>query len=166
MPLETQFRDTSQVKRIEIFGSCFAESGESSPEYRAQEAPGAATFVEDVFLVADELSVGVNWYWLMVRCAATTSSTHVDDGRASAYRVKVDIEASARKHGVHDDDMRHAYRHHLIAFATNDESVTMFVGPSRSGHPLEVGVVVDDDGEAIVHAMPARPKFLKGWWTP
>ena len=98
--------------------------------------------------------------------AATTSSTHVDDFSASAYRVKVDIEASARKHGVHDDDMLHAYRHHLIAFATNDESVTMFVGPSRSGEPLEVGVVVDDDGEAIIHAMPARPKFLKGWWTP
>ncbi len=42
----------------------------------------------------------------------------------------------------------------------------MFVGPSRSGEPLEVGVVVDDDGEAIIHAMPARPKFLKGSWTP
>ena len=40
----------------------------------------------------------------------------------------MDIEASVRKHGVHDDDMLHAYRHHLIAFATNDESVTMFVG--------------------------------------
>jgi hypothetical protein len=80
--------------------------------------------------------------------------------------VKVDIEASARKHGVHDDDMLHAYRHHLMAFTTPDPSVTMFVGPSRTGDPLEVGVVVDDDGEAIIHAMPARPKFLKGWWTP
>jgi hypothetical protein len=78
----------------------------------------------------------------------------------------MDIEASARKHGVHDDDMLHAYRHHLIAFATNDESVTVFVGPSRTGEPLEVGVVVDDDDEAIIHAMPSRPKFLKGWWTP
>ena len=79
--------------------------------------------------------------------------------------MKEDIEASARKHGVHDDDMLHAYRHHLIAFATPDPSVTMFVGPSRTGAPLEVGVV-DDDGEAIIHAMPARPKFLKEWWTP
>jgi len=25
-------------------------------------------------------------------------------------------------------------------------------------------VVVDDEGVAIIHAMPARPKFLKGWW--
>lgn len=76
----------------------------------------------------------------MLLCATTPPSTHVDDGRASAYRVKVDIEASARKHGVHDDDMLHAYRHHLMAFATNDQSVTMFVGPSRAGEPLEVGV--------------------------
>jgi len=38
----------------------------------------------------------------------------------------------------------------------------MYVGPSRTGEPLEVGVVVDDDGEAIIHAMPARRKFLKG----
>ncbi len=78
----------------------------------------------------------------------------------------MDIEASARKHGVHVNDMLHAFRHHLIEFATNDESVTMFVGPSCTGEPPEVGVVVDDDGEAIIHAMPARPKFLKGWRTP
>jgi hypothetical protein len=42
----------------------------------------------------------------------------------------------------------------------------MFVGPDTSGQPLEVGVVVDEEGTAIIHAMPARPKFLKGWWTP
>jgi len=77
----------------------------------------------------------------------------------------VDIEPSARKHGVHDEDMLHAFRHHLRAFATSDASVTMFIGPSRTGDQLEVGVVVDDEGEAIIHAMPARRKFLKGWWT-
>lgn len=46
--------------------------------------------------------------------------------------------------------MLHAFRNHLKAFATNDP---------------EVGVVIDDDGVAIIHAMRARPKFLKGWWT-
>ena len=97
------------------------------------------------------VSTGTRW------CSAVrrTSSTHVDDLPASAYRVKLDIEASARKHGVHDDDMLHAYRHHLIAFATSDPSATMFVGPSRTGEPLEVGVVVDDYGEAI-HARLVR----------
>lgn len=87
------------------------------------------------------------------------SSTHVDDRRQTAYRERVEIEASARKHGVHDDDMLHAYRHHRLAFQTDDASVTMFVGPAHSGDPLEVGVVVDEDGEAIIHAMPARRKF-------
>jgi hypothetical protein len=78
----------------------------------------------------------------------------------------VDIEASARKHGVPDDDMLHAIRHHWRAFETNDPDVTMFIGPSTNADPLEVGVVSDIDGIAIIHAMSARPKFLKGWWTP
>jgi hypothetical protein len=42
----------------------------------------------------------------------------------------------------------------------------MFVGPSTDAQPMEVGVVDDDDGVAIIHAMPARSKLLKGWWTP
>ncbi len=54
--------------------------------------------------------------------------------------------------------MLHAFRSHLKAFETNDPDVTMFIGPSLSGDLLEVGV-------AIIHAMRARPKFLKGWWT-
>lgn len=77
----------------------------------------------------------------------------------------MDIEPSARKHGVMDDDMIHAFRNHWKAYETDDPDVTMFIGPARSGDPLEVGVVIDDDGVAIIHAMRARPKFLKGWWT-
>lgn len=77
----------------------------------------------------------------------------------------MDIEPSARKHGVADDDMIHAFRTHWKAYETDDPGVTMFIGPTRSGDPLEVGVVIDDDGAAIIHAMRARPKFLKGWWT-
>jgi hypothetical protein len=41
----------------------------------------------------------------------------------------VDIEASARKHGVPDDDMIHALRHHWRAFETDNPAVTMFIGP-------------------------------------
>ena len=76
------------------------------------------------------------------------------------------IEASARKHGVTDDDMIHALRHHWRAFETHNPAVTMFIGPSNQGDPLEIGVVTDDAGTAVIHAMPARPKFLQGWWTP
>lgn len=78
----------------------------------------------------------------------------------------MDVEASARKHGVRDDDMLHALRHHWRAFETDDHAVTMFIGPAMSGDPLEVAVVDDDEGIAIIHAMPAREKFLTGWWTP
>jgi hypothetical protein len=76
----------------------------------------------------------------------------------------VDIEASARKHGVTDEDMLHALRHHWRAFETDDPAVTMFIGLSRRAEPLEVGVVTDEDGTAIIHVTRAREKFLEGWW--
>lgn len=65
-----------------------------------------------------------------------------------------------------DNDMLHAIRNHWRAFETDDFTVTMFIGPARNGVPLEVGVVDDEDGTAVLHAMPARPKFLQGWWKP
>lgn len=77
-----------------------------------------------------------------------------------------DIEPSARKHDVSNDDMMHAIRNHWRAFDTDDPDVTMFVGPSLSANPLEVGVVTDDEGSAVIPAMPARAKFLKGRWKP
>jgi hypothetical protein len=55
--------------------------------------------------------------------------------------------------------MLHALRHHWRGLETDDPDVTMFIGSSANAEPLEVGV-------AIIHAMPARSKFLKGWWTP
>ena len=78
----------------------------------------------------------------------------------------MDIEASARKHGVADDDMVHALKYHWRAYETDDLAVTMFIGPSTTGQPLEVGVVTDEDGSAIIHSMPARSTFLESWWHP
>lgn len=76
----------------------------------------------------------------------------------------MDIDASARKHGVPEEDMVHALRNHWRVFETDDPAVKLFIGPSRTGAPLEVGVVVDEEGVAIIHAMGARAKFLEGWW--
>jgi hypothetical protein len=42
----------------------------------------------------------------------------------------------------------------------------MYIGPSTTAEPLEAGVVDDDQGIAVIHAMPARSKFLTGWWRP
>lgn len=63
--------------------------------------------------------------------------------RPAAVLRQVDIEASARKHGVSEGDMLHALRHHWRAFETDDPHVTMFIGPFGTGAPLEVGVVSD-----------------------
>lgn len=67
----------------------------------------------------------------------------------------MDIEASARKHGVADDDMLHAVRNHWRGFETDDPAVTMYIGSATTAEPLEVGVVDDDQGTAVIHAMPA-----------
>lgn len=69
------------------------------------------------------------------------------------------ILQSARKHRVSDDDMMHAYRHPIRVFDLDD--LTMLVGSDRSGRPLEIGVAASDGHEFIVHAMPARPRFLE-----
>jgi hypothetical protein len=70
------------------------------------------------------------------------------------------ILASARRHGVEDDDMLHAYRNPIRVFEFDD--LTMIIGGARSGEPIEVGLATSNEGvEFIVHAMAARPKFLR-----
>ncbi len=93
-------------------------------------------------------------------------SRSIDVDLVGAYDLLVDIEASAREHGVSDDDMVHAIRNHWRAFEIDDPAVTMFVGPSLRASPLEIGVVTDDEGSAVIDAMPARGKFLKGSRKP
>jgi hypothetical protein len=61
--------------------------------------------------------------------------------------------------------MLHALQHHWRAYKTDDEAILMIIGPSRTGAPLEVGVLFNPDGIAVIHAMAARPKFLEGWPT-
>jgi len=72
------------------------------------------------------------------------------------------ILPSARKHGLSDDDLLHAYRNpvHVWDFGHDGQ---MFVGPARDGTLLEVGVtrgIDHPDVLVIFHGMKARPKFL------
>jgi len=70
------------------------------------------------------------------------------------------ILPSARRHGITDDDMLHAHRHPIRVFKVDD--LTMIVGGDRAGQLLEVGLATADEGtEFIVHAMTARPKYLR-----
>jgi hypothetical protein len=69
------------------------------------------------------------------------------------------ILGSARKHQLSDDDILHAYRNPIRVFDVDD--LTMLIGPDRATRLLEIGVVSAEGVEFIVHAMPARNKFLR-----
>jgi len=69
------------------------------------------------------------------------------------------VASSAYKHGLSWDAITHAYRHPLRAWLL-DDGLVMLIGADAAGALLEVGVVRGDQGDVIVHAMPARAKFL------
>ena len=69
------------------------------------------------------------------------------------------ILASARRHGVSDDDMLHAYQHPIRVFEVN--GFVMLIGADQAGRLLEIGVASAEGIDFIVHAMPARPRFLR-----
>ena len=66
---------------------------------------------------------------------------------------------SARKHGIADEDMLHAYRKPVRVFALDD--LRMLIGADSAGRLLEIGVATGDGIEFIVHAMGAHTKFLR-----
>lgn len=70
------------------------------------------------------------------------------------------VADSARKHGVADDDMLHAFDHPIRVFDL-DEGFTLIIGAAHDARLLEVGVVDGDLAPVIVHAMPARNSFLR-----
>jgi len=70
------------------------------------------------------------------------------------------IASSARRHGITDEDMLHAYANPIRLYAV-DEGLEMRIGPDRSARLLEVGEVEGDLAPVIVHAMKARQRFLR-----
>ncbi|WP_157574961.1 hypothetical protein [Jiangella muralis] len=69
------------------------------------------------------------------------------------------IAPSARKHGIADDDMLHAYRC-AISFEEQDEQIFLLIGPDGSAQLLELAILRTTSGPVIIHAMAARPKHL------
>ena len=67
---------------------------------------------------------------------------------------------SAARHGVGELDALHAWAFAIDAYNV-DEGMVMYIGPDQAGNLLEVGVVEWHDELAIVHAMRARPRFLR-----
>lgn len=70
------------------------------------------------------------------------------------------IAPSARRHGATDEVIRHAFDHPMRSFDL-DDGLVMLIARDLAGNLLEIGVVVADDGPVIVHAMPARDKYLR-----
>lgn len=70
----------------------------------------------------------------------------------------LDVAASARKHGLTDEDIRHAARMALREISQGDR--VLLIGPDRAGRLLEVVVVDPDNEPTAIHAMTLRRKFL------
>ena len=70
------------------------------------------------------------------------------------------IANSARRHNIPDHDMLHAFNHPILVEDLED-GLVMFVGADSGGNLLEVGVIDSNDGPIIIHAMTARPKYLR-----
>ena len=68
------------------------------------------------------------------------------------------IHPSARRHGVRDEDIKHAHRR-AVAWVERGEDPPRYlvVGRDRSGNVLEVVVIRVDAGVLAIHAMPLRP---------
>ena len=74
----------------------------------------------------------------------------------------MEILPSARKHGVSDDDIRHAVNNAAAAITAPDQlDFTMLVGAAPNGQLLEIGILSADDNDYVIHAMPARTRYVK-----
>jgi hypothetical protein len=76
------------------------------------------------------------------------------------WRAQLIIAASARKHGVSDEDIRHAYDHPIRVFEL-DEGFTMIIGANHAAIIYEIGVINGVQAPVVVHRMKARNKFLR-----
>lgn len=75
----------------------------------------------------------------------------------------MEIHSSARRHGVSDEDIRHACDNALVVVDLDPDSdppKVLAIGPDRAGNLLEVIVLeLEADHLLAIHAMPLRPAF-------
>jgi hypothetical protein len=70
------------------------------------------------------------------------------------------VASSARKRGYSDEEIVHALDNAIDVFDLDDGFV-MVVGPLPSGALIELGIVQGETEPVVVHAMPARRKYLR-----
>lgn len=73
----------------------------------------------------------------------------------------MEIWGSARKHGVDDRDIRHAFDNALrfVSFEYDGEDRLLVIGADSTGRLLELVAVPVDAPTRIIHADGLRPRF-------
>jgi len=73
----------------------------------------------------------------------------------------VEVTASARKHGLTDADVLHAWRNVMRTVEQDYDGETrlLAIGPALDGALLELVVVPADQPLRVIHADRLRPKF-------
>lgn len=73
--------------------------------------------------------------------------------------MSTSILPSARRHGISDEAILHAYRNAFMAYP-QPGGLTILVGDDGFGRLLEIGVDRTSERDVIVHAMLARNRYL------
>ncbi len=73
----------------------------------------------------------------------------------------MEIRGSARKHGITDAGIEHAWHHaiRLVEYEYNGQERLLVIGPDEHGRLLELVAVPADEPTRIIHADRLRPKF-------
>ena len=73
----------------------------------------------------------------------------------------MEIRGSARKHGITDAEIEHAWHHaiRLVEYEYNGQERLLVIGPDQHGRVLELVAVPADEPTRIIHADRLRPKF-------
>jgi len=73
----------------------------------------------------------------------------------------VEVRESARRHGVEDADIVHAFEQaiRLVEFDYHGEDRLLVIGTDRAGNLLELVAVPAGEPTRIIHADRLRPKF-------
>ena len=67
---------------------------------------------------------------------------------------------SAYRHGLTDEDIRHAWQHAMGFYDIDSEhepTKSLCIGPDRAGNLLELLYLQAAEQDVVVHAMPLRP---------
>ena len=70
------------------------------------------------------------------------------------------IAQSALKHGLGEEEILHVYGNPIRIWDLGD-GFTIMVGANAAAIIMEVGYIHGETAVVIVHAMPAREKFLR-----